>query len=424
MRILVIGGGGREHALAWKLAQSEMVHKVFVAPGNIGTSLEPKLENLEIYDFNELCNFALLNSIDFTVVGPEAPLAAGIVDIFRGVGLQIWGPTQYCAQLESSKDFAKQFMQEYNIPTAKYQTFTDAFNAKNYILENQVPIVIKADGLAAGKGVLVAKTHEEANNFIDEIFAKQKFGVAGSKVVIEEFLDGVEASFIVMIDGNNILAMASSQDHKRLFDNDYGPNTGGMGAISPAIVVDDKIHQYVINSVIQPVIDGMRNRGHEYTGFLYAGLMISPSGIINILEFNCRFGDPETQPIMLRLESDFAQLINAGLTKKLDQVTAKWNDGFALGVVLAADGYPDSPRTGDDICGLEHVDGGSYVKVFHSATAMINNRLVVNGGRVLCVTALGINAKQAKLSAYKAISKIHFNGVQYRTDIGNQAIDY
>ena len=416
MQVLVIGGGGREHALAWKIAQSISVKKVFVAQGNVGTASEDKIENLPLTDFCDLCDFAVSQQIDFTVVGPEAQLADGIVDKFRSVGLKIWGPTKYCAQLESSKDFAKQFMNEYNIPTAKYQTFIDAINAKKYIKQNSMPIVIKADGLAAGKGVLVAYNETEAVAFIDEIFHSNKFGNAGSKVVIEEFLDGVEASFIVMIDGENILAMATSQDHKRLLDNDKGPNTGGMGAYSPAPIIDAKIHEYVMQKIIQPVIDGMNSRGHKYTGFLYAGLMISPNGEVNTLEFNCRFGDPETQPIMLRMESDFAQLIKSGLEHKLDQVTVKWSNDFAVGVILASSGYPHNPCVGDYIAGLDAVN--SDIKIFHSGTAIKDDKLVSNGGRVLCVTARGIDIQHARLNVYNAVSQIKFDGMQYRIDIG------
>ncbi len=418
MQILVVGGGGREHALAWRLAQSNMVSKVFVAPGNSGTQMEPKLENVAIINLDELCNFAISRRIDFTVVGPEAPLALGIVDKFRGHGLKIWGPTQYCAQLESSKDFAKQFMQRYNIPTAKYQTFDNSITAKNYVAQHGLPIVIKADGLAAGKGVLVATTQDEAFQFIDAIFTEQKFGDAGSKVVIEEFLDGVEASFIVMIDGDNVLAMASSQDHKRLLDNDRGSNTGGMGAYSPAPIVDNCVHEYVLQKIIQPVIDGMKADGHEYTGFLYAGLMISADGIINTLEFNCRFGDPETQPIMMRLESDFADLIKAGIEKRLDKVVAKWSDDFAVGVVLATAGYPEKPQIGNVITGLDSLN--EQVKVFHSGTRICNDELLTSGGRALCVVARGHSIKDAQKNVYQAVNKIKFTGMQYRTDIGNK----
>ncbi len=421
MKILVIGSGGREHALSWKIAQSKKVSRVYVAPGNAGTELESKITNLNLATTDELINFVKENEIDFTVVGPEAPLANGIVDKFRAHNLKIWGPTQYCAQLESSKSFAKQFMHQFNIPTANYQIFNNDAMAKQYLTTQSFPIVIKADGLAAGKGVLVAENLIEANNFIDDIFNNNKFGSeAGSKVVIEEFLIGTEASFIVMIDGKNILAMATSQDHKRLLDNDHGPNTGGMGAYSPAPIVTTEIHQKIIQNIIQPVIDGMKSRGHSYTGFLYAGLMIDNQGNPKTLEFNCRFGDPETQPIMMRLNTDLVDLLEYGFKQQLHQINVKWNSKFALGVVLASYGYPDKPRKGDIIHGLNDLDGN--VKVFHAGSKKINNQIVTDGGRVLCVVGLGDNIKLAQDITYKEISKIKFSGMQYRTDIGNKAI--
>ena len=422
MQILVIGSGGREHALAWKFADSPKVSHVFVAPGNVGTSLENKVSNIDITDITELIDFAKQNNIAFTVVGPEAPLAAGIVDQFRNHGLKIWGPTQYCAQLESSKVFSKNFMQKYNIPTAKYATFNDGASAKDYLRTQDLPIVIKADGLAAGKGVLVAKNLTDALNFVDDIFANQKFGSAGSKVVIEEFLAGVEASFIVMIDGKNILAMATSQDHKRLLNDDLGPNTGGMGAYSPAPIVTKEVHDRVISEIIQPVIDGMVSSGHQYTGFLYAGLMIDAQGNPKTLEFNCRFGDPETQPIMMRLESDFAGLIEAGLNSKLDTAVAKWRDKYAVGVVLASKGYPDNPQKNDIITGCDTLYNLHNVKAFHAGTKLKDNALYTDGGRVLCVVGLDKDLALAKQAAYNAIKRIKFEGMQYRTDIADKAI--
>lgn len=356
MKILVIGCGGREHAIAWKLTQSQKVEQVFVAPGNPGTFLEPKIQNVELSQIKQLIDFAKTNNIDFTIVGPEAPLAEGIVDEFRAHKLKIWGPNQYAAQLETSKAFAKDFMAKYNIPTAKYQVFTNGQDAHNYLLTQKLPIVIKADGLAAGKGVLVATSTTDAANFINDIFSHNKFGNAGNKVVIEEFVSGVEASFIVMIDGKNILALATSQDHKRLLDNDEGPNTGGMGAYSPAPIVNETLHQKIIERAIQPVIDGMNQEGCIYTGFLYAGLMIDEKNHdFKVLEYNCRLGDPETQPIMLRLKSDLADMIDAGLNQQLDQIRADWEDKFALGVVLACFGYPEHPRKDDIITGLDSI---------------------------------------------------------------------
>lgn len=420
MNILVIGNGGREHALAYKLSQSNKVSQVFVAPGNAGTALESKITNINISKIDELIDFVKNNSIEFTVVGPEAPLALGIVDQFRANGLKIWGPTQFCAQLESSKAFAKEFMQANHIPTAKYQVFTDLAKASKYLEAQSFPIVIKADGLASGKGVLVAESLHEALKFIQEIFLENKFG-NDAKVVIEEFIDGIEASFIVMIDGKNIAAMATSQDHKRLLDDDLGPNTGGMGAYSPAPIVTPEIHQKVIDQVITPVVTGMNKLGHSYSGFLYAGLMIDKNQNIYTLEFNCRFGDPETQPIMLRLESDLVELIEAGFEHKLDQVTIKWNPDFAICVVLASNGYPDSPKIGDIIHGLDS-KFPNQIKVYHSGTKMIGGNICSNGGRVLGVTALGHDLAMAKHNAYAAIKLINFNGMQYRHDIGDKEL--
>lgn len=420
MKLLVIGSGGREHALAWKLASSPRVTTVYVAPGNAGTAMEPKLKNINLTKIKDLMEFAKSEQITFTLVGPEAPLAAGIVDEFRKNALKIWGPTKFCAQLESSKAYAKHFMHKFNIPTAKYQVFDNITDSINYLKNQEIPIVIKADGLAAGKGVLVANTMSDAEEFIKDIFINDKFGNAGSKVVIEECLVGIEASFIVMIDGNNILVMASSQDHKRLLDNDDGPNTGGMGAYSPAPIVTKELETLVIKEIIQPVIAGMKSLGHEYTGFLYAGLMIDKDGNAKTLEFNCRFGDPETQPILSRLESDLVDLIEYGLDGKLDQITAKWSDKFAIGVVLASYGYPDAPRKNDTITGLNTIKNINDLKVFHSGTTLQDNNLLTSGGRVVCVVGLDQDFKLAQNKAYTAIENIKFDGMQYRHDIGNK----
>lgn len=421
MKILVIGNGGREHALSWKLAQSIRVKKVYVAPGNAGTSLENKLENINLTTTPELIQFAKMNQIDFTLVGPEAPLANGIVDEFRKNNLKIWGPTQFCAQLESSKAYAKDFMQKFNIPTARYKIFDNPIDSIKYLETQEIPIVIKADGLAAGKGVLVANNKIEAKKFINEIFYEDKFGGAGSKVVIEECLNGIEASFITMIDGDNILVMASSQDHKRLLDGDNGPNTGGMGAYSPAPIITKELENRVIKEIIQPVINGMKSLGHKYTGFLYAGIMIDQFGNPKNLEFNCRFGDPETQPIICRLESDLVDLIESGLNGDLDQITAKWADKYAVGVILASHGYPETPRKNDVINGLENISLIPDIKIFHSATLIDKNQIITNGGRVLCLVALDRDLNNAKNKAYTAIKDINFNGMQYRHDISNKA---
>ncbi len=422
MKILVVGSGGREHAIAWKLAQSPLCEIVYVAPGNGGTALENKVRNINITEIPQLIAFAQTNKIAFTVVGPEIPLSQGIVDKFKEHNLKIWGPTKFCAQLESSKAFAKDFMVKYKIPTAKYATFDNITTAKEYLKQENIPVVIKADGLAAGKGVLVATTMHEAMAFIDDIFTHNIFGESGNKVVIEEFLDGIEASFIVMIDGNNILPMATSQDHKRLLNDDKGPNTGGMGAYSPAPIISQSLHDRVIDEIIQPVIDGMRNEGHEYTGFLYAGLMIDHDGNPKALEFNCRFGDPETQPILMRLESDFVTLINDGLHKKLNMCEPRWNNEFALGVVIATQGYPTHPRYNDIITGVDTVFN-SKVKVFHAGSTLKNDKLYTSGGRVLCVVALDEDLEQAKQKVYNAINKINIDGMQYRTDIAHRAFE-
>lgn len=420
MKILVIGSGGREHALAWKLAQSPRVQKVFVAPGNAGTALEPGLENDPASSVAEWIALVRREEIALTVVGPEAPLAAGVVDAFRAEGLPIFGPTKACAQLESSKDFAKQFLVRHNIPTAKYQTFSDAVAAHAYVDREGAPIVIKADGLAAGKGVVVAMTLEEAHAAIDMMLVGNRMGDAGARVVIEEFMQGEEASFIVMADGRNALAMATSQDHKRLKDGDQGPNTGGMGAYSPAPVVTPQIHARVMREIINPTLAGMAAEGHAYAGFLYAGLMIDETGAPRVVEFNCRFGDPETQPIMMRLKTDLVELLEAGIAGKLDQVEAEWDRRVALGVVLAAGGYPDDPRKGDLINGLEASLEDTHV--FHAGTTLRDGKAVSSGGRVLCVTALGDSVKTAQTRAYERINQIGFEGMQYRRDIGHRAI--
>ncbi len=420
MKILVIGSGGREHALAWKLAQSPKVSAVYVAPGNAGTAAEPKLHNLALSAHSDLMDFCRRERIAFTLVGPEAPLAAGIVDDFRAAGLPIFGPTRAAAQLESSKDFAKAFMRRHGIPTADYQTFENAEEAHEYVRRKGAPIVIKADGLAAGKGVVVAMNRDEAHDAIDHMLGGG-MGSAGSRVVIEEYLAGEEASFIVMADGMHALPMATSQDHKRLCDGDQGPNTGGMGAYSPAPVVTPEIHRRVMDEIILPTLHGMAAEGMPFTGFLYAGLMIGADGAPRTIEFNCRFGDPETQPIMCRLDSDLADLVQAALTGRLNEARTEWKPQTAVGVVLAAAGYPDAPRKGDAIGGLEEADG--IGKIFHAGTTQnAAGDTVTNGGRVLCAVGLGEDAATAKARAYQAVGKIHFAGMQYRRDIADRAI--
>ncbi|HEX5338668.1 MAG TPA: phosphoribosylamine--glycine ligase [Gallionella sp.] len=420
MKILVIGSGGREHALAWRLAQGAKVQKVYVAPGNAGTALEEGLENVAITAISELIEFVKRENIELTVVGPEAPLAAGVVDAFRAAGLKIFGPTKAAAQLESSKDFAKRFMTRHNIPTAFFETFSDIAAAKAYVEKHGAPIVIKADGLAAGKGVVVAMSKDEAFEAIDMMLSDNKLGDAGARVVIEEFLAGEEASFIVMVDGKNVLTMATSQDHKRLLDNDQGPNTGGMGAYSPAPVVTPEVHARALREVILPVVRGMESEGIVYTGFLYAGLMISPDGGIKVLEFNCRMGDPETQPIMMRLKSDLSVIVEHAVNGTLDQVVAEWDRRTALGVVMAAANYPDTPRKGDVITGLPKTLEDAHV--FHAGTATQDGKVVTSGGRVLCVVALGDMVKVAQKRAYEIADSIHFDGSQMRRDIGYRAI--
>jgi phosphoribosylamine--glycine ligase len=416
MKILVVGAGGREHAMAWKLAQSERIQMVYVAPGNGGTAHDPRLENVPITDLAELADFVEREHVAFTVVGPEAPLAAGIVNLFRARGLKVFGATKEAAQLESSKDFAKAFMERHSIPTAKYQSFTDAAAAHAYVDANGAPIVIKADGLAAGKGVVVAMTLTEAHQAVDHMLSDNRFGDAGARIVIEEFLAGEEASFIVMVDGKNVLPLATSQDHKRLKDHDQGPNTGGMGAYSPAPIVTPAMHARVMREIINPTIQGMAKDGIQYTGFLYAGLMIDAQGNPKTLEFNCRMGDPETQPIMSRLKSDFVTVVEHAVGGTLDAVELEWDRRTAVGVVMAADGYPDSPRKGDVINGIPAETPECVT--FHAGTALANGKLVTSGGRVLCVVGLGDNVKMAQKQAYDAVDKIHFDGAQYRRDIG------
>ncbi|MCE1159821.1 MAG: phosphoribosylamine--glycine ligase [Burkholderiales bacterium] len=421
MNVLVIGSGGREHALAWKLSNSPKVSAVFVAPGNAGTAHLPKTRNITQVDNAALVQFAKSNQIALTVVGPEAPLAKGVVDAFRAEGLAIFGPTKAAAQLESSKAFAKDFMARHGIPTAFYGTFTDAPSAHNYVKQHGAPIVIKADGLAAGKGVVVAMTETEAHQAIDDMLEGNRLGDAGARVVIEEFLAGEEASFIVLCDGEHALPLATSQDHKRLLDGDAGPNTGGMGAYSPAPVVTDAVYERAMREVIHPTLDGMKSDGIVFTGFLYAGLMISPDGAIKVLEFNCRMGDPETQPIMRRLESDLYDVLLAGALGQLNQVQLSWSKDVALGVVLAAAKYPDTPRTGDVMRIAADTD---ECVTFHAGTALDKEgNTVTAGGRVLCVTATAPTLRAAQNAVYAHIKNIQFDGMQYRNDIGYRAVD-
>ncbi|KHT26313.1 phosphoribosylamine--glycine ligase [Pectobacterium carotovorum] len=424
MNILVIGNGGREHALAWKASQSPLAKRVYVAPGNAGTALEPALTNVDIAatDIPALVAFAQENHIGLTIVGPETPLVLGVVDAFQSAGLKIFGPTQGAAQLEGSKAFTKDFLARHNIPTAEYQNFTEVEPALAYVRSKGAPIVIKADGLAAGKGVIVAMTLQEAENAIQDMLAGNAFGDAGHRIVVEEFLDGEEASFIVMVDGKNVLPMATSQDHKRVGDKDTGPNTGGMGAYSPAPVVTDEIHQRVMDQVIWPTVNGMAAEGNTYVGFLYAGLMISADGQPKVIEFNCRFGDPETQPIMLRLRSDLVELCLAACDGTLDQKDSVWDERPSLGVVLAAGGYPADYNTGDVISGLPQQDAEDG-KVFHAGTKLNGIDVVTNGGRVLCVTALGNTVAEAQQRAYEIAAGIQWQGVFCRKDIGYRAIE-
>ena len=422
MNVLIIGGGGREHALAWKAAQSAKVSHVFLAPGNAGTALEDKLTNINVgaEDVTALVAFAQQNQIDLTIVGPEVPLVLGVVDAFQVKGLKIFGPSQAAAQLEGSKAFTKDFLERHNIPTADYQNFTEIEPALAYVQQKGAPIVVKADGLAAGKGVIVAMTLTEAEDAIRDMLAGNAFGEAGSRVVIEEFLDGEEASFIVMVDGKNVLPFATSQDHKRVGNGDTGPNTGGMGAYSPAPVVTADIHERVMREVIYPTVKGMAAEGNTYVGFLYAGLMIMADGTPKVIEYNCRFGDPETQPIMMRLQSDLVELVEAALDGKLDQIQAEFDTRAAVGVVLAAGGYPGNYNKGDDIEGLAIGDANS--KIFHAGTKNVDGKVTTNGGRVLCATALGNTVTEAQQNAYKLAKTISCNAMFYRDDIAYRAI--
>lgn len=421
MKVLIIGSGGREHALAWRTAQSEKVSTVFVAPGNAGTALENKVENIAIgsEDINALIAFAKDNAVELTIVGPEAPLVLGIVDAFNEAGLKCFGPTKGAAQLEGSKAFTKDFLARHKIPTAAYQNFTEIEPAKAYVRDMGTPIVIKADGLAAGKGVIIAENIEQADAAIDDMLAGNKFGDAGHRVVVEEFLQGEEASFIVMVDGKNILPLATSQDHKARDNGDQGPNTGGMGAYSPAPVVTPEMHDRIMQQVIIPTVDGMAAEGHPYTGFLYAGVMIDADGIPKVLEFNCRFGDPETQPIMSRLQSDLSELCLKAIDGDLATAKANWDSRAAVGVVMAAGGYPESYPKGDVISGMDTI---SDAKVFHAGTATQDGKVVTNGGRVLCVVSLGDSVTEAQKTAYQAVNNIQWNNVYYRTDIAHRAI--
>ncbi len=423
LKVLVIGGGGREHALAWKIAQSPRVEKVFVAPGNAGTARETRCENVAIgaEDVDGLLQFVQKNNIDLTVVGPEAPLVLGVVDKFRAAGLRIFGPTKDAAQLEGSKAFTKDFLARHKIPTAAYGNFTEVAAAEAYIKKVGAPIVVKADGLAAGKGVIIAQTADTAMAAVRDMLSGNAFGAAGHRVVVEEFLAGEEASFIVMVDGEHILPLATSQDHKRVGDGDTGPNTGGMGAYSPAPVVTPEIHARILREVIEPTVRGMAAEGRPYTGFLYAGVMIAPDGTPKVLEYNCRFGDPETQPVMLRLKSDFIELIEAALDGKLDTVQARWDSRAALGVVMVAGGYPGTYRKGDVISGLPE-KAETDRKVFHAGTALKDGAVVTSGGRVLCVTALGASVSEAQQHAYEVVGQIRWSKAHYRHDIGYRAI--
>ena len=431
IKLLVIGSGGREHALAWKLSLSPRVQKVFVAPGNAGTALERGLENISITSIPELIEFATKEQIAITIVGPETPLAAGIVDAFQAANLRIFGPTQQAAQLETSKIFAKEFMQRHHIPTASYVSFTDPVLAHQYIDQKSAPLVVKADGLAAGKGVVVAQTNEQAHFAVNTILVERNLGSAGSEIIIEEFLQGIEVSFIVMTDGQHILPLATSQDHKRLYDGGLGPNTGGMGAYSPTPFISPSLHAKIMRDIIYPVITGMKQEGINYSGFLYAGLMITAENQAKVLEFNCRLGDPETQPIMLRLKSDLFTLIEHALNGTLDKVDIEWDRRAALGVVMAAHGYPENPRKNDAIHGLSDLiteqENTDNFHVFHSGTlagGKDGKEITTAGGRVLCITALGDSIKIAQQDAYKLIEKIYFNDYQIRRDIGYQGINY
>ncbi len=423
MKVLIIGSGGREHALAWKVAQSPKVSKIFVAPGNAGTAGEPNMENvaIDVMDFEALADFAKANHVGLTIVGPEAPLVGGVVDYFQSRGLSCFGPSKGASQLEGSKAFTKDFLARHKIPTGAYRNFTEVEPALAYIREQGAPIVVKADGLAAGKGVIVAETVEQAEEAVRDMLSGNAFGDAGCRVVIEEFLEGEEASFIVMVDGENVLAMATSQDHKRVGEGDTGPNTGGMGAYSPAPVVTPIVHQRIMDEVIWPTVRGMAAEGHRYTGFLYAGLMIAADGSPKVIEYNCRFGDPETQPIMLRLQSDLVELIIAALDGKLDQHRAAWDKRCAVGVVLAAGGYPGSYQKGSPISGLPAEENRDE-KLFHAGTTLDDGQVVTSGGRVLCATALGTTVTEAQQRAYALAGRVQWDGVFYRKDIAYRAV--
>jgi len=421
MNVLIIGSGGREHALAWKISQSPLVKKIYVAPGNAGTALENLVENIDITDIDLLSQFAIEKKIDLTIVGPEVPLSKGIVNKFRDNNLNIFGPTREAAQLESSKDFSKFFMKKHGIPTAEYKTFTDAKSAHDYIAKKGSPIVIKADGLAAGKGVVVAMNDEEAHNAIDLMLSDNQFGDAGARIIIEEFLQGEEVSFIVICDGESVLPLATSQDHKRLLDNDIGPNTGGMGAYSPAPIVNDVMHEKIMTQVINPTIDGMKAEGIKFTGFLYAGLMIDAEDNIKTLEFNCRMGDPETQPILFRLKSDLFKILFDAAKGDLKNNTAEWENNSSITVVMAAKNYPNEPRLNDEIHGLSSKNKDTYI--FHAGTKLTNNKIVTAGGRVLGITARGQTLNEAKNQAYRLIDNIRFDGAQFRNDIGKKALN-
>ena len=424
MNILVVGSGGREHGITWKVAQSRLVEKVFVSPGNAGTALEPKVENIEIKvtDIDGLIKFAVQKGIELAIIGPEAPLVAGITDAFNQAGLNCFGPTKGAAQLEGSKVFAKDFLSRHNIPTAAYRVFTEPGPAREYIYSGDIPVVIKADGLAAGKGVIIASTREDAVSAVEEMLSGKAFGEAGHRVIVEECLLGEEASFIVMVDGTHILPLATSQDHKAIYNGDKGPNTGGMGAYSPAPVITPEIHEHIMKQVIEPTVKGMALEGLPYTGFLYAGLMIHGDGSPKVLEYNCRLGDPETQPILFRLRSDLVEMCLAALNKSLDKAQVEWDSRPALGVVMAAGGYPEGYTKGDPISGLPD-QGKEDLKVFHAGTILKEGLVVTNGGRVLCVTALGATVSEAQKKAYALAERIKWKNVYYRTDIGYRAIE-
>ena len=421
MKVLIIGGGGREHALAWKISQSPVVKKIYVAPGNGGTALDNNIENIDITDVQELISFSIKQKIDLTVVGPEAPLAIGIVDAFRKNNLAIFGPTKAAAQLESSKEFSKIFMARHNIPTAKFATFKDTNSAHDYLQNNPAPIVIKADGLASGKGVVVAMTDEEAHEAVDSMLSEKIYGSAGTKIIIEEFLEGEEASFIVICDGSTILPLDSSQDHKRLLDNDAGPNTGGMGAYSPAPLVTEEVNKKIMDQVIIPTIEGMKQEGIEFSGFLYAGIIVDPYKNIKTLEFNCRMGDPETQPLLFRMQGDLFTVLFKAAKQELEGVEINWDNEHAITIVMAAKDYPTKPILGDEINLPEMQNEDTFI--FHAGTSLESNKLMTSGGRVLGITAKGKTLEIAKNKAYDILRKVEFDGAQFRTDIGKKALN-